>query len=226
MPDARSRLISRLHSLLTPVEKARADRFYFASDRAAYVAAHGMLRMELGRRLGQAPEGVEIAYDALGKPRLVAPDAPPLYFSISHTRRCVACAFSRYSVGVDIEHVDREVDLQVSKVLSEQERRHLDSVAPQHRKVAFFEIWTMKEAALKAFGTGLSTPLDSFTVCASTLSIRPEAGSALPLSRYWCTSLHHLGNGFVCCAARISDKPPVPSIECSEWLHDDARMLR
>lgn len=210
MPDAHSDLTMRLLSRLTPVEKARADRFCFASDRAAFVAAHGMLRAELGRRLGQAPERIEIVYDSLGKPRVLAPDTPP-HFSISHSKRHVACAFSRYSVGVDIEHIDRKLNVSVSKVLSEPERQHLNSVAPEDRKVVFFEIWTMKEAALKAFGTGPSTPLDSFSVRAEKLSIRPEAGSPLPVSRHWCTDLRHLGNGSICCPARIDEKPQVPA---------------
>ncbi|TNJ42310.1 4'-phosphopantetheinyl transferase superfamily protein [Phaeobacter sp. B1627] len=225
VPDARAPITSQLYTALTPVEQARADRFRFARDEAAYVAAHGLLRLELGRRLGQAPEQVEIVYDPLGKPRVRVPNGAPLHFSISHSRRYVACAFSRYLVGVDIEHIDRELDLSVSRVLSGPERQYLNSVAPEDRKAAFFQIWTMKEAVLKAFGTGLSTPLDSFSVCVKTLSIRPEPGSPLPVDLQWCVTLRHLGNGSICCAVRIGRKSQVPPMNFNEGLRDESLLL-
>jgi 4'-phosphopantetheinyl transferase len=221
VPDTRAGEASRLRALLTPAEQERADRFRFATDRTAYVTAHGLLRAELGRRLGEAPERVEIVHDAMGKPGLAGPRAPALHFSISHSRRYVACAFSRVKVGVDIEQTDREIDPAVAKVLSGPERRHLDSLAPKDRTAAFLEIWTMKEAALKAYGTGLSTPLDGFSVCAASRCVRPGAGSPLPAARHWSVTLRHLGVGSVCSVARIGGGPHIPPIEFKEWLHQD-----
>lgn len=221
VPDTLAGEISRLRALLTPAERARADRFRFATDRMAYVTAHGLLRAELGRRLGEAPERVEIVHDAMGKPGLAGPRASALYFSISHSRGYVACAFSRVKVGVDIEQIDREIDPAVAKVLSGLERRHLDSLEPEDRTAAFLEIWTMKEAALKAYGTGLSTPLDGFSVCAASRCVRPGAGSPLPAARHWSVTLRHLGVGSVCSVARIGGGPHIPPMKFKEWLYQD-----
>lgn len=226
VPDTRAGAVSRLRALLPPAEQARADRFRFATDRTAYVAAHGLLRAELGRWLGKAPGRVEIVYDALGKPGLAGPRAPALHFSISHSRRYVACAFSQVRVGVDIEETDREIDLAVAKVLAGPERRHLDRLAPEDRTVAFLEIWTMKEAALKAYGTGLSMPLDSFSVCAASRCVQPGAGSPLPAARHWSVTLRHLGDGSVCSVARIGGGPQISPMEFKERLHQDFDLLQ
>jgi 4'-phosphopantetheinyl transferase len=63
----------RLAALLDNDERARAARFAFEEDRQAYVAAHALLRADLSRRAGGAPQDWRFAAAPLGKPYLLDP---------------------------------------------------------------------------------------------------------------------------------------------------------
>jgi phosphopantetheinyl transferase len=73
-------------------------------------------------------------------------------FSISHCRELVACAMTPVgTIGLDVEHVDDVRAEQLRAVLHADERALLRAEDP--RSAA--ELWTAKEAALKASGLGL-----------------------------------------------------------------------
>ena len=83
------------------------------------------------------------------------------FFNISHSGSFAVAAVSDCEVGVDIERI-RDVNLRIAEKFSGGEREYiLSAESPQK---AFFEIWTAKEAYLKKCGTGLTVPLDSFSV--------------------------------------------------------------
>ena len=65
-------------------------------------------------------------------------------------------------VGVDIERADRVsdiMDIATRHFSSDESETLLALPGPQQRR-CFFELWTLKEAYLKARGAGLSVPLD------------------------------------------------------------------
>jgi 4'-phosphopantetheinyl transferase len=77
----------------------------------------------------------------------------------------VACAVARgTSLGIDVERVDRmQLGPQIAdRYFAEAEIRMLDRHAPDEYAGRFIELWTLKEAYIKAVGTGLAHPLDSF----------------------------------------------------------------
>jgi hypothetical protein len=84
-------------ALISPEEKARAQRFHSALD----------LRSLLGGYVGCGPRQVDISSSAYGKPCLAGKDGEgSLQFSLSHSGAYAAFAFGRYRcVGVDIEEV-------------------------------------------------------------------------------------------------------------------------
>ena len=98
-----------------------------------------------------------------GRPELSDHDqTPQLRFNISHTHGLVACAIAEdRMVGVDVEHVDRRVDIpNLSRtVLSEAELMDLQGHGGEALRHRFFELWTLKEAHIKALGHGLGLPL-------------------------------------------------------------------
>src|SRR5262249_3306574 len=82
-PDSSLR---RLERVLSPEERARADRFVLDRVRRRFVACRGALRMILGRYTGQAPDRLQFTYGDYGKPALaLASGGADLRFNVSHS---------------------------------------------------------------------------------------------------------------------------------------------
>jgi 4'-phosphopantetheinyl transferase len=153
----------RLLALLSEDERERLHRFRFDADRAAFLLAHGMLRLALSRHAPVAPERWTFQAGPYGRPSIATPPSP-LSFSLSHTRGLVACALVRDgSVGVDVEDASRATPFDVAeRYFASAELRDIRATPPGRRARRFFEYWTLKEAYVKACGLGLTLPLDRF----------------------------------------------------------------
>ncbi len=145
-------------SLLSPEERARADRFVFEDDRSRYVTGRTALRTLLGRELGLAPGAVPLGASAHGRP-LCAPLEGRLDFNLSNSGDVAVIALApQENVGVDVETFRPVHDaLGLSRhYFSAVESRDLERLEPGERDRAFLTCWTRKEAVLKATGLGLS----------------------------------------------------------------------
>ena len=181
---------------LSTDERARADRFYFQSDREHFIAAHGMLRAILGRYVNRAPGGLSFCYGSHGKPALIGESGgSAIRFNLSHSQGVAMYAIARSrEVGVDVEFIRSELDFEqiAERFFSHRERTMLRALPTKMHQLAFFLCWTRKEAYIKARGEGLSLPLAEFDVSltpgepAALLSTRPDLDEA----RRW--SLHDL----------------------------------
>lgn len=183
-----------LADLLDDAERARAARFAFEEDRQAYVAAHGLLRLELSRRVGRAPQDWRFAATKLGKPYLL--DGPRDFrFSLSHTRGMAAVAVAEsVEIGVDVEPSDRRAESMklAQRFFAPEEVALLAAVEGEARRDLFFAIWTLKEAVVKAMGQGLSRALDSFSVTPDPPRVTMLDGSAVEWSAaHWRSGSFH-----------------------------------
>ncbi len=158
----------RVEAVLSGDERARAARFVLRRDRDNFVAARGILRSILSLYLQRPASGIEFTYTAEGKPRLQPLDSDPsLCFNLSHSHGLAVYAFSCHGeVGIDAEavqssHGSEEV---ADRFFSKEERAALRDLPPEMRDEGFFLCWTRKEAYIKAVGSGLGIPLDSFHV--------------------------------------------------------------
>ncbi len=156
--------------LLSPDEQARANRFYFQKDRDRFTLARGILRLILGRYLDRSAESLQFRSTKTGKPFLSNADLPSgqkLCFNVSHSHQMAlyALAWNR-EVGIDVEQInpDRDLEAIADRFFSAAENRALMQLSPDVKPQGFFNCWTRKEAFLKAIGTGLTQPLDQFTV--------------------------------------------------------------
>jgi len=155
-----------LAGLLDDAERARAARFAFERDRQAYVAAHALLRVALSQRAGGAPRDWRFAAAPLGKPYLLDPPRD-LRFSMTHARGMVAVALAEgFEIGVDVEPANRRAESMklARRFFAPEEAAMLEALDGDARREAFFAIWTLKEAVVKATGEGLSRALDSFSI--------------------------------------------------------------
>ena len=149
-------------------ERHRAARFGAVAYRATYVLAHASARLLLSSMSGVDPGVLALRRTRRGKPFIdPAMNACGIRFSIAHTDgfAAVAAAFGR-DVGVDVEAIDRSVEGAriAQRHFTPRERRELAELEGEAQHDRFFAFWTMKEAVLKAAGTGLHTPLDALDV--------------------------------------------------------------
>jgi 4'-phosphopantetheinyl transferase len=169
----------RLLGMLSSDERARYARFHFDPDRYTFLVAHALLRAALAELHRCSPLAFEFSVGPHGRPEIALPEsALSLRFNLSHTRGRVACAFARSAdIGVDIEHIERKVDLQplAQRVFSPAEQAGLFALDPVAQRARFFELWTLKEAYIKAIGKGFTAPLQAIT-------FSPEAPDPVPLT--------------------------------------------
>jgi 4'-phosphopantetheinyl transferase len=179
--------LAALDHLLSPSERARRNRLWRADDRRDYSAAHALLRIALAAQTQQPPERLAFRTDRNGKAFLASGSGVLPSFSLSHARGLVACAIAETGVvGIDVEPVDHAVDaLKIAgQYFSADEAAALARCSVDERASRFCELWTLKEARLKALGTGLASPLDSVSFSVDEHRIRvapPEERWALAL---------------------------------------------
>ena len=141
---------------LSAEELSRASSFRFDHDRIRWIAARVLLRRVLGSCLGVAPARLKFSYSSHGKPLLAD---NPLRFNLSHSGDLAVCAIAeRSEIGIDIERVRtiENIEAIFRSISSPREYAAFLGLPNACRTTAFFEAWTVKEACLKASGTGLS----------------------------------------------------------------------
>ncbi len=148
---------------MTDDEVVRYRRYLSDEARQQYVATRVLVRRVLGGYLGCAPASLRFAEGEHGRPHLATPS--PVRFNLSNTRGLVVClACAHYEVGVDVELASRAPELlglapNVFAPAELQGLRDLDAPSRPRRAV---DLWTLKEAYIKARGLGLAIPLDGF----------------------------------------------------------------
>lgn len=157
-----------LFSTLSTDEQERAARFYFPKDREQFVAARGSLRRILSCYLNIAPADLYFCYGPQGKPALVPEQGGRrLQFNLSHSQGLALIAIARdRPLGVDLEAVDPNYGWQdiARQFFTPKEQELLHQLPAPAQGPAFFQLWTRKEALLKAIGMGLSVPLNQVEV--------------------------------------------------------------
>jgi 4'-phosphopantetheinyl transferase len=151
-----------LAGLLSPAERAAAERFRFPRDRARALVSRAGLRLLLAGYLNLPAASVAFAVEGAGKPRLAGTGA--VSFNLSHSGAYAAAAVSRgRELGIDIEEIRPDIAWRdiATRFFSPEETAWLDSMPEPE---AFFRMWTAKEAVLKAVGMGLAAPLDRIRV--------------------------------------------------------------
>ena len=152
-------------ALLLDDERARQRSFVSPELRRRFLAARAGLRTLLGRHLDLDPRRLAFATNEFGKPR-VAGDGQ-VHFNLSHCEaRAVLAISDTAEVGIDLEceRPIEHVDLAKRYFHPNEVTAIAASPDEAEQRRAFFLVWTLKEAVVKALGTGLSTPLDSFEV--------------------------------------------------------------
>lgn len=148
------RLIATLLEQLTAQERQRAGCFACTQALHLFVLSHATLHWAL-RKAGL--HGYSFAVTAQGKPYLA--DHSEFYFNLSHTEGLIAVALSpHHPIGVDVERLaSRQTYCELAtRVMTAAECADMAvQDAPEDR---FTQLWSAKEAVMKATGLGFALP--------------------------------------------------------------------
>ena len=147
---------------LTPDEHARLARFKVAHAARDYLLGRWLARRALADHTGVAPSQWSFELSRHGRPMPQAQGvsaAPDL--NLSHGGGLVVCACAAgLEVGVDVESVDRPMPRAgLERFLPQGELASLRAVPAAQRCDRLWRLWTLKEALLKAMGTGFAGKL-------------------------------------------------------------------
>jgi 4'-phosphopantetheinyl transferase len=179
--------IAQLSQILSEDEQARAERFRLPQHRQRFIAARGMLRQLLGAYLALPGDRLSFEYSSRGKPSL-APSmgGANLEFNLSHSQDLAVYGFTlARRIGIDLEYLRSATDVGAiaSRFFAAQESEIINNLVGEKQQQAFFQIWTAKEAYLKATGEGLAGSLaaveiswsDERPICLLSLPDNPVA---------------------------------------------------
>ncbi len=165
---------ARAVELLDEEERPRWNRFLVKRAKRQFSLCRAALRINLCERLGCSNQDLSFGYLEHGKPfARVKGRRPPVNFNVSHSGEHGLIAFGEHDqLGVDVEvRVSRDdFDGIGKRVYGQAERRALESAEGKAKLRLFYRLWSLKEALIKALGTGFSLSPSRFEVPPAILS--------------------------------------------------------
>jgi 4'-phosphopantetheinyl transferase len=183
-----------------PAEKAEVLRYRFLKDRLCRFVGHQLVKMKYSVAFG------DFRKTDTGKPYL----ASGQQFNIAHAGTMVTVAFAASDVGIDIEE-NKQIDIEgVSDLFHPEEIHFLKQQAAENYEAKFFDLWTRKEAFLKAVGNGIVNGLhhENCTLPVVNHEGQPYAIKTLPF----------LGNYHLSVCYRLVDDLSSTEIELKEII--------
>jgi len=165
-----SSIVNNFIQYLSPERQKKVRNYRLEIDTIRTVCGEMLLRYALSERKGSSlPEiPLHFTYNPYGKPLL--PDYPDVSFNISHSGNWVACAISDSGIGIDIEQISYDIDLNIANhYFHQKEIQIIRTTAASESYHHFFRFWTAKESYLKCVGKGLGDPLNNFYVSDNTI---------------------------------------------------------
>ena len=152
------------HESLSSPERFRLAQIGNAQQAKLFLLGRYLLRQLLAPLLQLAPSQIPISINNKGKPSLLAAASleTDWHFNISHTGSLLALAIGNQApLGVDLESrllSGRQIERLARRYFSETEQNWL---ALQPDPAHFLRLWTIKEAVLKAHGSGIANNLSA-----------------------------------------------------------------
>lgn len=160
--------LARCRAALDPDDEARAARYLFERNTREFVITRALARAVLAPLV---PGPLRFTRTEAGKPELEPPGE--LRFNLTNTIHLVCCGVTRgRTLGVDAEPLARAPDVLAlaETIFTPAERAALRAAGERGGRLAV-ELWTLKEAYMKARGLGLALPPED-------MAFEPPAGAS------------------------------------------------
>ena len=192
-------------SILTADELARARRYHRSNDRQRFCTARYLVKMLLSQYTKQHPAAIRIVAGANGKPELEAETG--WFFNVSHSGKAILIAIGKRKVGVDIE--EQRPDFMFRDLLpgsfSLAEQQFVNASADSQS--AFYQLWTRKEALLKATASGLVNDLSRIPALDGTHTVD---GELIGAAGHWIINSFNAFDGYAAAVAYDETMPTIP----------------
>ena len=166
--------IEMLTEWLPPHEKTMQYRGVVPEIGIRASVARAGLRRILSRYLGKAPSALNFEIGDHGKPGL---GSEPISFNLAHSASlAIVVVTLENRIGVDLELIRDSiaVDQLAVRCFSAGELERWKKLPDSEKLQVFFDIWTRKEAFLKALGDGMSKAMNSIEC-----DLESDSGSGL-----------------------------------------------
>ena len=150
-----------LAEILTPEELNYSERLRGPGQKNTWLSCRATLRLVLASYITIHPQKIELRKGRFGKLHITDSN---IFFSVSHSNYAFLLGFNLLGrIGVDIEKLSGREDIPslIQYAFSDEEAGYCNTGDLAER---FTEVWTMKEAFLKAVGVGLVDQLPSISV--------------------------------------------------------------
>lgn len=156
-------------SCISEEKEYKVKKFVKIEDSQRSLFADILIRNIIVENLNIKNQDIIFYTNKYGKPYLKY--SKPFYFNISHSGNWIVCATDIMEIGADIEKVDN-IDLSIAEqFFSIEEYADILRKKKEDRLLYFYELWTLKESYLKAYGKGLQSKLNSFSININNNSI-------------------------------------------------------
>ncbi|PEB50560.1 4'-phosphopantetheinyl transferase [Bacillus pseudomycoides] len=140
----------------------KIQKLIFREDQHRMLLSEIFIRSIIHRECKLPDEKITFQFGPYGKPCIE--DVPSFHFNLSHSDSWIVCATDCHPIGIDIEKIS-PINYSLAKhFFSDQEYRDLMSKKEAERLSYFYDLWTIKESFVKQLGTGLSFPMNSFSI--------------------------------------------------------------
>lgn len=153
------------NNLLTYIDKERREKLnnlHFPMDKKRSLVGGVLIKNMLLEHFSIDASKLSFCRTFFGKPYLREYDG--IYYNLSHSGDFVCCSVSDTEVGIDIEEINKSVDLNdFEPFFSTSEWRQVTNDS-KNKHDTFFSLWTLKESYVKKIGVGLSKDFTSFSL--------------------------------------------------------------
>lgn len=152
-------LLDYYRTVLIESENTQANEISALNRRQQWIVCRAILRLLLAKTLQTETDSVEITLSQYGKPQLLNATPRLCEFNLSHSEKYAVIALCNTSaLGIDIQHQRTNLDPLrfADRFFNSMELIWLQNQPPNQQRESFYQLWTRKEALIKAIGEGIS----------------------------------------------------------------------
>lgn len=156
-------ILEELTRFISKEKKSKLQKLKHREDKLRSLIGEILVRYIIAENISIKSSDMIFATNIYGKPFLR--DYSDFHFNISHSGDYVLCAIDSKPIGIDIEKVvPIEYETIAPNFLTVKEISYIKREDFKNQINKFYEIWTIKESYVKAYGQGLNMCFKDFSV--------------------------------------------------------------